>query len=321
MADKSLTDKAFGKAMQSILLQPSFSEAEVESYGLWLAGCRGEVKNPARIFHALYGSTARVLSEQFDDLMTTNIRAARLSVEERTGKGLRSFLIAHHWLWTGPKNVVLTSTRFQICEKYCQGEALWSWIRKIAALEAQIIAWEERTSQPVSIAHETFTLSVDGTDFKTWEPKHPTLPIDTGYASHKFKSAGYRYEIAISMETGNCVWLYGPHRAGKHDMAIMREALKSKLKQGEAVIADSGYQTSRTDEAFMSTPNTQDSKEVARFKSIARCRHESFNGRLKYYASMEHTWRHGMEKHGWALRAVAVTVQYHINFGSNLFKV
>ena len=308
------------KILQLILLQPYFSEAEVQSYGIWLAGCQDGVNNPARVFHSLYGSTAEVLAEQFEDLQTTRIQAARLTVEENSGKGLRSFLIAHHWLWTAPKNVVLTSTRFRICEKYCQGEALWRWIRKIAALEAQVIVWEERRTKPISMAYQTFTLTVDGTDFRTWEPKHPTLPVDTGYASHKFKSAGYCYKIAIS--TGKkCIWIYGPHRAGKHDMTILREALKSKLQPGEAVIADSDYQTSRMDKLFMSTPNTQDMPEVARFKSLARCRHETFNGRLKHFASMENTWKYGMEKHGWAFRAVEVTVQYHLELGVGLFEV
>lgn len=317
-----MTDKAtINKAFESIILQPFFSEEVVQAYGLWAARCKDDAQNPGRVFHALYGSTAEVLAEQFEDLQTTHIQEARLTAEENTSKGLRSFLIAHHWLWTGPKNVVLTSTRFGICEKYCQGEALWRWIRKIAALEAKVIVWEDRRSKPISIERETFTVTVDGTDFKTWEPKHPTLPVDTGYASHKFKSAGYRYELAISTETKKCVWIYGPNRAGKHDMTIMREALKSKIEVGEAVIADSGYQTSKQDKVFMSTPNTQDSREVARYKSLARCRHETFNGRLKNYASMEHCWKYGMEKHGWAFRAVAVTVQYHLDFGTGLFEV
>ena len=70
----------------------------------------------------------------------------------------------------------------------------------------------------------------------------------------------------------------------------------------------------------MSTPNNLDFNNVAKYKSLARCRHETFNGRIKFYASMENTWKHSQEKHNWALRAVAVTVQYHLDAGIGLFK-
>ena len=171
------------------------------------------------------------------------------------------------------------------------------------------------------VGGETFTLSVDGTDFPTWEPKHPTLPVDTKYASHKFKTAGYRYEIGLSARTGKCVHWSGPHKAGKHDMTIFREGFKWKLQPGDVVIADRGYQTSRADEQFMSTPNTFDSTEVAKFKTNVRCRHETFNGRIKKYASMDITWKHTMEKHQLAFMAVITTVQYHLDEGVGLFEV
>lgn len=304
-----------------VMTMPVFSEDDVLRYGLTLATGRTDFRDNDSTFHALYGSSAKVLAEQFEDMQISENDKARLTRKDNSSKGLCSFLMAHHWLWAAPKNATLMATRFRVCVDYCQGKHLWKWIRRIAALAEEKIRLEDRFSGNLSVSYEVFTLLVDGTDFRCWEPKHPTLPIDTGYASHKFKSAGLRYKIALSVETGECVFISGPHPAGKHDMTVFREDLKSKIQPGEAIIADSGYQTSKADEEFMSTPNTQDRKEVAKFKSIVQCRHETFNGRLKKYASMDNTWRHGKEKHGWALRAVAVTVQYHLRFGGGLFKV
>ena len=160
---------------------------------------------------------------------------------------------------------------------------------------------------------------MDGTDFKTWEPKHPTKPIDTKYALHKIKSAGLRYELGISVKTGRCVWIHGPFPAGTHDMTIFWKALKYKIGPKEAVIADRGYQTRRKDKKFMSTPSKIDDPEVDKFKSRARCRHEAYNGRIKHFASMEQTWKHSQEKHMWAFTAVVVTIEYQLEHGSLLF--
>ena len=87
----------------------------------------------------------------------------------------------------------------------CQGEHLWKWIRKISELAAEKIRWEDRTDAVISKHTKTFTISVNGTDFCVWEPEHPTKPIDRKYALHKFKSAGLRYKIAVSVQTGLCV--------------------------------------------------------------------------------------------------------------------
>ncbi len=44
-------------------------------------------------------------------------------------------------------------------------------------------------------------MSVDGADFKVWEMKHPTMPIDKGGYSHKFNHGGIKYEITIDIYT------------------------------------------------------------------------------------------------------------------------
>lgn len=69
---------------------------------------------------------------------------------------------------------------------------------------------------------ERFIVSVDGTDFKIWEPKHPTFPIDKGYCSHKFNHAAVKYEIVLAVKHSKCVLINGPFRGGMHDLDMVR---------------------------------------------------------------------------------------------------
>jgi hypothetical protein len=169
-------------------------------------------------FHAhYYGSDALELADVWYDLTTTDIEGAQLTATEKSEKGFRFFLMAHHFLWTYPKNSRNISSRFKICECYCRGKSRWTWVGKIVALKAKKIVWDPRLNQPNI---ETFILSVDGTDFKMWEKKHPNLPRDPQQCSQKFKHGAVKYEIGLSVFRSQCVWISGPHRAAKHDMTI-----------------------------------------------------------------------------------------------------
>jgi hypothetical protein len=80
-------------------------------------------------------------------------------------------------------------------------------------------------------------VSVDGTDF-------PVSRSDKKkYFSHKFKNSGLRYEVAISIQTGDIVWVNGPFPCGEFpDIKIFRLGLKTKLRYlEEKVEADDGY--------------------------------------------------------------------------------
>jgi hypothetical protein len=140
--------------------------------------------------------------------------------------------------------------------------------------------------------------------------------------SHKFNHAALKYEIAMCIFKPKCVWINGPFRGGENDMVIFRSGLKAKIQPGKLVVADRGYRTSRPDERpIMSTPNELDSKELGNFKSRARARHETFNGRLKFFGCLGNTFRHGVEKHKFVFEAVCVIVQYQMDNGAEIFKV
>ena len=229
------------------------------------------------------------------------------------------FFIAHYFLWTYPKNSRILASRFKCCEKYARGEHLWRWIAKIAALKEKKIVWDaDMDASNTAI----FALSLDGTDFRVWEKKHPFLNQDRQHCSKQFKHGALKYEVAMSVFKPRVVWIYGPHRGGEHDMTIFRKRLKQKIKPGKKAIADRGYITSREDEQMLSLPNPMyDSKELNNFKSRARLRHETFNGRLKNYEILQHTFRHGEKKHKLVFEALCVTVQYQMENGSPVFEV
>lgn len=183
------------------------------------------------------------------------------------------------------------------------------------------IVWEERLNEPHPVQ---YVISIDGTDMKINEQQHDTEPINKAYFSHKLNHGALKYEIALSVLEPKCVWVNGPHPGGKHDITVLREGgLLDKVARGDLVIADRGYRTSVPhEERKLSLPNSLGDKEVEKFKSRARSRHEGFNKRIKQFKVLYETYRHDIrKKHKWAFEAVVVTVQYQMEHGMPIFDV
>jgi hypothetical protein len=270
---------------------------------------RNSQKWQTEMFHAHFGSDQLDLANMWYDLSTTSIEDAELAPKEKSKAGSKMFLVPHHWLWTYPKNAKILGSRFRLSKGYCRGKPLWHWIGNIAALEATKIVWDPSLD---SSDTEIFVVSIDGTDFKTWEKKHETMPVDRGQMSHKFNHGAINHEIAMSVFRPQFVWISGPYRGGKHDITIFREGLKQKIKPGGKAIVDRGYVSSRHDEQMLSQPNACDSKALNNFKSRARLRQETFNGRLQFFDALSQTFRHHVDKHKLVLEAVCVIVQYQM---------
>ena len=85
-------------------------------------------------------------------------------------------------------------------------------------------------------------VSLDGTDFRIQEPS----PFSRKWFSHKFKAAGLKYEVGLSIETGDIVWASGGIPAGlMNDLALARSNYVNFLEEGETTLADKGYKDSR----------------------------------------------------------------------------
>jgi hypothetical protein len=268
-------------------------------------------------FKAHYGSSPVVLAHQWEDLVISELTEA-----DKSMRGFRSFLIAHHFLWAYPKNAKLLARVFGVCEREVQGHNLWRWVTMIAALKANKIVWPEAEFNDP--AGHIFIISVDGTDFRVWEKKHPTFTIDRQQCSHKFKHGALKYEIAIDIYRAKIVWISGPYPGSVHDKTIYIEGgLCDKIPAGKKVITDRVYgnKASPDDHIKLALPNHQDSKELNNFKARVKSRHETLNGRLKFFSILEKTFTHDAANHVHAFEAVCVTVQYQMDLGGEIYAV
>ena len=239
------------------------------------------------MFQQHYGSSSLVVAAIWYDLWTTEIQAAKLTGEEKSQQGFKRFMMVLFFLWTYPKNRGLIQTRFKMCRNYCGGKRLWEWIEKIAALKDEVIIWEDELNDPDT---ETFILSVDCTDLRTWEPSsHPFLNIDKKEMSHKHNHAAKKFEIALSLFRPQIAFISGPHSGGTHDLTVFRQRLKYRILDGKLVIADRGYQTSKEDERMFSLPNLLDPSELYNFKSRACLHHEKLNDHFYKSGCMPNT--------------------------------
>jgi hypothetical protein len=276
-------------------------------------------------FKAHYGSSPLVVvANIWSDLCSTTIEGARLKEEEKLEKGFKKFMVGMFFLWTYPKNMQLMTSRFHVALRSLQGSELWYWPKKIQALKGLKIGWAPGSESDDGII---IGLSVDGVDFRCWEKKHPRYNQDPKMCSIKFKKAAFKYEITLDVHEAKIRNLNGGHIGGTHDLTMFRDPETGKLKEylqttGKMVIADRGYETSEVDEIGMfAIPSSIDSQELGHFKSRARCRHETLNGRLKNFKCLQDTFRHSMDKHKTCFEAVCVIVQYQMDNGSPIFSV
>jgi len=180
-------------------------------------------------------------------------------------------MIAQHFLWAYPKNYSILAETFKgVGMKQVQGQALWGMIEKISALVLSKVQWDPSFDQ---LDTEIFIISVDGKDFRIWEPKHPLRRYDKDYSSHKYS--------------------------------------------GKKAVCDGTYKGSKS----LAKPDCLESKELKNFKSRARNRQETINGRLTFYACLNHTFTHGIPNHKHAFQAVLVMVQTQMEHGAELFAI
>ena len=228
-------------------------------------------------FQKHFGSSPLDIADCWYDLCYYDTSV--LSPKEKSDKGFTQFLAAQHWLWARPKNAEMFASRFGVSVQYVQGKRLWLWIERIANLAAKKIVWKKSIDAKDT---EVFAISADGVDFKLWERQHPDYPIDTKAMSHKFKSCGAKYIIALSVFEPKCLFIEGPFRGGKGDLDMFRESgLMEKMKaNGKVCIADRGFRSKLAEERkVFALPDFMDSKQLSNFKSRARCRQETYNRR------------------------------------------
>ena len=290
--------------------------SEVLSIGLKCVGfgetviARVKKEGLIKRFRAHYGSSPLDVAEIWYDIC----HHATLKPQDKTMRGFKKYLHAHYWLWTRPKNRFISMSHFKLSEKEVSGQVLWYWIGLIARLKTRKIIWHEGLDKPNG---PRIIISVDGTDFKIWEPSKGQFNRDPSWCSSKMKASAVRYELALDIWSSKLVWINGPFKSGSfNDIRIFKGKLMQKIKDGKRGIADRGYAGV---ELKICIPSSRDPPHVRNFSSRVRCRHETFNGRIKNFSSMEQTWTHGVDKHKIAVEAVCVIIQYQMDNGAPLF--
>ncbi len=119
---------------------------------------------------------------------------------------------------------------------------------------------------------------------------------------------------------GNLVWLEGPFPAGKFsDITIFWHTLIHHLDPLERVMADDGYVGEAPGK--VKCPCTRIDLSVDRaMQSNVRSRHETLNGRFKFWEILKQPFRHDIVmQHGTVFWAIAVIIQLQLMRVPNYF--
>jgi hypothetical protein len=263
-------------------------------------------------FRGMFGINPDVCAQLWEDLQTTDIVEAWIHPDDRD---LLTLFMALHFLKRYPTEIERESIWKPININVMR-ENVWLYIQKIQALKtAMLPGWPGD-----NFGDDKWVMSVDGVHFVTEEPTHPNFPKDKGYFSFKHNSAGFVYEIGLSLYESKLIWFNGPFPAGMNDIQIFGEqGLKNKLQStGKKIIADGGY---RGYPKIASTPNSQDTEEVSKFKVRARQRHEKYNGMIKEFECLDSRFHHSRERLVACFEAVVVLVEYKMEMGNPLFDI
>jgi hypothetical protein len=162
-------------------------------------------------FKEHYGSTPLSLAHVWYDITVFDFDASlKLKDFEKEQRGFMMFMVANFYVWTYPKNTGLIAAHFDIGKYYCQGRPLWIWIEQVAALRAKKIVWISELDDPNA---ECFVVTIDGTDFKTWEKK--TSYLKYGYRAIYKEARSRRLEISgrnFYVSSKSCAYLWALSR-------------------------------------------------------------------------------------------------------------
>lgn len=255
------------------------------------------VKLDARTFASFFGTAPDVMSECWE----------RIGHKVEGGK-------PKHLLWTFmfmklclPEDVmcVLLATSKPTMKKW-----VWKFMESLALESLHIV---DRNKHKRNLPRDALSsITVDGTDFKTQEPH----PFNRKWMSHKHNGAGLKCEVAMSVFSGNIVWVCGPHRGSKHDLTTFREKIKGVLEQGEMAEGDKGC---AGEPDTVRAKDDHRSKAERKEKDGFRARHEACNRRFKCWSILKQEHRHDNTKHECVFRAVVAVTQLAVDNGSCLF--
>jgi hypothetical protein len=87
-------------------------------------------------FKKEYGVHPTTIATQWYDLCQERFG---LTESDKNEKGMKMFLVAHHFLFSYNKNSHQLAHKFKLTERDCRGIPLWIWIERIAGLQEIVI--------------------------------------------------------------------------------------------------------------------------------------------------------------------------------------
>ena len=148
--------------------------------------------------------------------------------------------------------------------------------------------------------------SADGIDFLIREQ----TPFDGKWWSHKYHRAALRYEIGISVTSGEIVWMFGPFPAGKYSyQRKYNMKMRHCLAENEKILGDLGYGGPTI------VHNRIRNDDDGNHAKCLTAYHENINGRMKQFNCLQYRWRHSVHKHHLCAFDVANLVQIWIKQG------
>jgi hypothetical protein len=259
---------------------PPLDEAQVLQLGLELAGFGPEQQRSdsinVRRLRAFYGIGPKAITSMHNDLKHLNIQVNQL-------------LLALNFLKLYESEHVLAG-RWKMNEKTLR-VVNRATLKSIQWLKEKKVVWGEWGNEDI------FIISVDGVHCRIQEVrKEPSAK----WFDHKSHGAGVAYELGIAIRSGMLVWIKGPFPASTHDITMFRDeanpdhSLKEKIPTGKRGVGDSGY---CGEPHKISTTRAGDTAEVKKFKARVKSRHETFNGRIKFFNVLSTAFRHDISQH------------------------
>ena len=139
-------------------------------------------------------------------------------------------------------------------------------------------------------------------------------PFNRSWYSHKFHGPGLRYEVGVSISTGNIVWVNGPFPCGEYpDIKIFKKFMLNMIGPEEMVVADRGY---KHEKCVYSIPGIDPT-----VSSCIRARHEIVNRRMKHFQVLSTVFRHNLKLHALCFHAVANITALMIEHSDPLFEI
>jgi hypothetical protein len=186
--------------------------------------------------------------------------------------------------------------------------------------------WENRK---IGDVHNDCLSSVDGVNCKFQQVKIPDpekpgkMKINKAIYSYKpgIKGAALRYEVGMSLQTSDIVWIAGPYAPGDwNDIESFRHGLLHELEEGERCEGDDGYigEAPRYIKCPAGIGRPDDEIDM---RLRVQGRHETINKRLKFFQCLLVAYKgkgtSKIEDHGQFFDAVCVITQVSMELGIN----